>query len=400
MKKLLVLILSIGIFQQAVAKEYALQIFDQTAAVMQPKVNGIDLEDAKALAVDDNIDIRIAYERLFQAQRKIGLARAQYFPYGIGDLAFLYFNNAFIPLILVEMGTSLPTKWYNVQKEKHLRNAEAWNLKALRENIKHQTALLYYNIVKEESMVALAGYEIKLLEELLAARSAEISVGVVNADELTSLQTRILYLRSEYLKFEAYLNEEKAAMKMLLNLPYTSELKLNPVAEYLDESAYDLDLEAISLGVVERSYEVKAAKQIVAASYDAKRSTQWSILSFRGIGFGYLSRVRFHKSKVRESKLRLDAIRGNVQNSIYTKASMLESSVNYFLAEKEISDVTERFMRGQLQVFTEGRVSVGELIETEITFLRDFRNTLRAHYNALTRLDDFDRVALTENELE
>lgn len=392
MKNLIILILTFTFSFQVLAKEYALQILEQTQSVLETRENALSLEQAKELAVGDNVDVKIAYERLFQAQRKISLARAQFFPYGVGDVAVIYFTNAFSTLILIELATSIPMKWYNVKKEKHLRNAEAWSLKALTENIKNQTALLYYNILKEESMLRLTSYELKLMEELIAARTAEAQVGVYDVNDLRDLRYRFLNLRDEYLKFEAYLAEEKAAMKMLLDLPYTTDLELQPVANFLSNSDFDLDVESLALMAENRSYEVKSAEQVVQAAFDSKRSTQWSILSFSGIGFGYLAKVRMEKSKVREAQYRLEATRENIYNNVYTRSGMFRNSVEFFMNEKVISDTTEKFMKGQLEVFNKGELSVSELIESELYYLRDFRDMLRAHYNAYVRLDDLERV--------
>ena len=49
-------------------------------------------------------------------------------------------------------------------------------------------------------------------------------------------------------------------------------------------------------------------------------------------------------------------------------------------------------MKGQLEVFNKGELAVSELIESELYYLRDFRDMLRAHYNAYVRLDDLERV--------
>ena len=191
-------------------------------------------------------------------------------------------------------------------------------------------------------------------------------------------------------------------MKILLNMPYYETLELQPEASFLSAEDYDLNAESLALMAQQRSYEVKAAEQTVYAAYDSRRSAQWSILSFSGIGFGYLSNVRMERSRAREAELRLEAIRSTVYNNAYTRKSMLENSVDFFLAEKNISDTTETFVRAQLAEFSNGTLPVGELIESELYYLRDFRNMLRAHYNSLVRLDDLERIVLgniSTNEL-
>ena len=394
MKTLISSILLLALSLPSLASEYALQIFEKTNEVLEQKDNALNLEQVKELAAGENTDVRIAYERLYQAQSKISLARARFFPYGLGDVGVIYFTNSFSNLILVELVTSIPTKWFAVASARHERNAESWNLKALRENIKNQAALLYYNILKEESMIKLARYELNLLEEMLAARTVEVEIGERSGEELADLRMQILNLRDEYLKFESYLAEEKAAMKILLNLSHRNSLELQPESGFLSASDYDLNTESLAQIAQSRSYEVKAAEQVVYAAHDSRRSAQWSILSFSGIGFGYLSNVRMERSKAREAQLRLEATRTTIYNNTYTRKSMLENSVDFFLAEKSVSDTTENFVRGQLAEFNSGNLPVGDLIETELYFLRDYRNMLRAHYNSLARLDDLERIVL------
>jgi len=401
MKKFSLLFIFILFCQSLFAKEYALQVFEQADSVLETSTNALSLETVKEMAVGDGVDSKIAYERLFQAQRKISLARAQYFPYGVGDVAAIYFTGTFAPLLLVELVTSLPSKWYNVRNQKHLRNAQSWNLKALKENIKNQTALLYYNINKEEAMVRLASYELKLLEELIMARRYEAMIGVYDQNKVENLELRALNLRDEYLKFSAYLNEEKAAMKMLLNLPYTQKLELQPIPNFLTANDFDVDASMLAEIAQNRSYEIKAAEQVVQAAYDSKRSAQWSILSFSGIGFGYLGNVRFQKSKVREAQFRLDATRNNVHNNVFARVSMFRNSVEYFISEKVISDNSKKYVESKLESFNKGELSVSELIEAELYFLRDYREMLQAHYSSYIRLDDLERVVLgSVNELQ
>lgn len=394
MKKLLIFILSAILTVQATANENALNVLNEVNLVFKTKEDAITLEQAKEMAAGENIDIAIAYERLFQAQRKIGQARANYFPYGVGDALLIYFTNAFSTLILVELATSLPTKWYFVQKQKHLRNAEAFNYKSLRENIKNQIASMYYGILNEEAMLKLTGYELKLMEELATSLEAQVALGLADADKLQNLKWRTLRLRDEYLKFEAYLSEEKMAYKTLLNMDYKAEINLQPVSNFLSQDAFTIDVETLARTAQERSFEVKSSQEMVNAAYDSRNSTRWSILSFGGIGFNYFARIRVDGSKVDESILRRDAVRDTVYTNTYTREKMFRNSVDYFLSEKKIADTTKGYMKANLADFKAGNIALSELIESELYFLRDYRQMISAHYSALTRLDDLERVVL------
>src|SRR5690606_18025466 len=140
--------------------------------------------------------------------------RAQYFPYGLGTVGILYYLNSFNPLILVELVTSLPSKIYNVQKEKNLRMATVYSNKALALNIRNQVENLYYTVLKEESSLQLAELELYLLETIYSSMEERVALGLESSLELRNLELRILDIRDIVLKFQAYLVEEKSAFNI------------------------------------------------------------------------------------------------------------------------------------------------------------------------------------------
>ncbi len=99
-------------------------------------------------------------------------------------------------------------------------------------------------------------------------------------------------------------------------------------------------------------------------------------------------------SKIEESKLRLSAIKNNIYNNTYSRKNNLQNSIRFFEAEKIVSDTTKSYVEAQLEAFNAGVLPLSDLIETELYFLRDYREMLQAHYSALTRLDDLERVIL------
>jgi hypothetical protein len=400
MKKILIFILSLSMITQSLAHEHALRVLEVTESVLAKKENAISLEEAKEMVAGDNLDIQIAYERLFQAQRRIGQARAQYFPYGVGDVAFIYFASAFSTFIMVELITSLPSKWYTVKKTKHLRNAERHNLNALRENIKNEVAILYYDLLKQEAMEKLTAFELKLMDEMMVGLQAQIALGQSNHTELANLEYRILNLRDEYLKFVTYHAEVKAAFKMLINVPANYTLELQPNSNFFQTSDIAINLEDIAQRAKTNAHEVKAAQEVINAAYDSKHATGWSILSFSGIGFGYAGKLRIERSMVNEAIIRKQAISENIYSNVFTKARMLENSIAFYETEKEIMETTKFYMMQVQENFTVGNVAIVELIETQLVYMRDFREMLMAHYNALTRLSDLERVTQQNLNLE
>jgi hypothetical protein len=346
------------------------------------------------MVIDDNIDLKISYERLFQAQKKIGLARSKYFPYGVGDAFIIYYTNAFSSLVLFELGTSIPSKWFNVRKEKHLKRAEGYNLSALKENIKNQVATLYYSLLKDESVLELAGYELVLMEELAINLRVQIDAGLIDENELTKVKVKTLRQREEYFVFETYLSDEKLAFKNLLDKDFDEKMVLQPVSNFLNHNDIIVDPEVFGKQAQDRSFEIKASNEILMAAYAAKKSSKWSIMSFNGLGFDYLAKVRINSSKIQEAIFRKTMIAENIVSSTYSKESSLRISIDYLETETEMLEASKLYMFSKREEYDSGKIMLSDLIKAKLYYLKDYKNMIVSHYNSLTRLDDLERAVL------
>lgn len=395
MKKLLILILGAMVAFAQANETIHLNLLESSKGLLEPKESAISLEQAKELAAGDNIDARLAYEKLYQAQQKIYQARAEFFPYGVGDIAVLYLTNFWNPLILAELVTSLPSKWYNVKANKHLRNAEAFGLKALRENVKNQMAHLYYSVLKEQTALELTGYEVRLYEEMIRALKIQEEAGLASRQEVHNAEMSALSVRDEYLKLSSYLAEAKAAVKMVMDLPYSQEdYEFQPVKDFLSDKEMNIRPESLALTSLNRSPEIKAAWELINATADSAVSAKWSIISFQGLGFNYMSRVRFAYGKHQQAIYQKEALERNIENEVYSREEALDSSISMLRHELTIANQSKHFMASQLAAYKAGDISSPDLIEADIFFVRDYRNAINSHYNSLIKLDDLERISL------
>ncbi|MBC77959.1 MAG: hypothetical protein CME64_18280 [Halobacteriovoraceae bacterium] len=302
MKLIISITLSFAFSLHALASDEHLRALDISNSVLESRDGAISLEKVKELAAGENVDARIAYERLYQAQQKISQARSQYFPYGVGEVLVLQATDFWNPLILAELVTSIPSKWFNVKRTHHLKNAQSHTLAALKENVKNEVANLYYETLKEEAIIALASYELVMLEKLMQAMRVQVQAGVATQQQLDELEYQSLKKREAYLKLESYLEESKASLKMLLGMDYHEKaLSFQPVKKFLSVDEFKVNPEELALTALNRSHEMKASQQMIYAAYNAKRSAKWSILSFAGLGFDYLQRVHLAGSKVNQA---------------------------------------------------------------------------------------------------
>ena len=167
--------------QSAFATRYNVSnLVKDAESIFDYREDAINLEEFKKLVINENVEVAVAYERLFQAQQQIYRARAAYFPYGVGTVSAMYFTSAFSYLILAELITSLPSKIFAVQKQKHLRTAQAFTVEVVKANIKNQTALIYYSFLKQEALLKLAKIELDLLKSNLQGKREEVEFGILN----------------------------------------------------------------------------------------------------------------------------------------------------------------------------------------------------------------------------
>lgn len=388
-----VLLLSTG---GARAQEFNLTLNERSQEIFKTSPEALDLKQVQDMVVNDQIELKIAYQRVYQAQKKIGLARAQYFPYGLGTIGTMYWLNIWNPLILVELVTSLPSKWYNVQSEKNLRMAEEYSYRALRENLKNQIAALYYTILKEEAVLTLLKSEVFLLEQLREVYLERVALGLSTMDEVHSVELRILDQRDIVLKFSGYLVAEKAAFNEMIarNPEQAKDLKLQPVGDFLEASDYQTDLDTLVRSALNRSPELVAANYVVNAAYKDKKSVRWSILSFSGIGFGYWARINVAGSKIEQAKLNRELVETTLSNQVYVFESRFKNTLSHFHSEYAVYSDTNFYMNGVLEQFKAGEVSLDQLIEVQILYLKDLNEMAVAHYDALIKLNDFERAVL------
>ena len=378
------------------ANDLHLNLSEKAYEVLAPKKNAISLNEVNDLVVNDQLDLQISYEKLLQAQKKIGLARAQYFPYGLGTIAAMYFLNVWNPLILIELVTSLPSKIYSVQSEKNMRMAQQYSNEALKHNIKNQVAHLYYNVLKEDGGLKLAKMELVLLETLYKTTEERVTLGLSTETELRALEIRLLDLRDICLKFSAYLSAEKAAFNIMISqMPSNAKpLELQTVGTFLTVEDFGLNSEIIKFNALDRSPEMVAADYMITAASRSQSSIAWSVLSFSGIGFDYWGRIQVAGSKIEQAKLNRELVETTLANQSYIINNSFHRTLDHFMSEQSVFNDTAVFYAGDLAKFKSSDIALDQLAESGIIFLKDFRELLAAHYDSLKKLNDLERIAL------
>jgi hypothetical protein len=398
MKHVLSLILTLGLFPATSWGHGDVEV--AAGQIFAKDGRELSLTDVREQVLNDQLDVRVSYERLLQAQKRIAEARAQYFPYGLGTVAALYFLNAWTPLVLIELVTSLPSKIYQVQSEKNLRIAAKYDHIALRENVKNQIATLYYTILKEEAGLQLMRHEVLLMEELLAVVDEQIELGVGQFEDRQRIELRLLDLRDIALRFGSFVAEEKAAFNELIGVGPEVSLKLEPVRPFLTPMSLRTTRAEVTQSAVEKSPEIVSAQFRIQAARRSRSSVKWSILSFSGIGFGHWSRVQVAGSKIAEAKLQKELVTANITSGAQISYSKFQRQLGAFEKDATALDATALYLRGERAMYDAGQTSLDRLIEVELLYLRDFSDWAISHYDALIRLDDLARAYQGDLQLQ
>lgn len=378
------------------AYDLHLNLEKEAQKVLLPKANALTLEQVKKMVVNEDLDIQISYERLIEAQKKIGVARAAYFPYGLGTVAAMYFFNVWNPLILVELITSLPSKVYNVQAEKNMSLAQKYSLEALRQNVKTQVSHLYYGILKEETALKITALNMVLMEEMIRTSRDRVELGLATEEEVIEHEQSLRRMRDTYLQFSSYLGEAKAAFNVMLGQSPDEgkEIELQPVSDFLVADEFQREIKEMVRMAVQMSNEIVAADYMVTAALKAKKSAKWSVLSFGGIGFGFYARIQVAGSKVEEAHRNRQIVEETLVNQVYSMDNAFKKSLSLVRSEKEIFTDTTFYMNTELEKFKSGHLSLDKLLETQMYYLKDYNEMVQSHYLSLIKLADEERVIM------
>ncbi|MDD4976083.1 MAG: hypothetical protein PHY93_17135, partial [Bacteriovorax sp.] len=109
--------------------------------LLQPVQGRKTINEMKVIANERNTDINIAFENYLIAKKNVSIARAQFNPITTGHLLGIAMGLSYLwtPLA-IEAVLSIPTKIYNVSKNKYLTQVATYNLNEAREVLNNELA--------------------------------------------------------------------------------------------------------------------------------------------------------------------------------------------------------------------------------------------------------------------
>lgn len=392
MKKLLVLILAltVGLANAEIVNPLPF-IKPSLDEMLLSSAARKDLKEMKAVANSRNTEIGGAVENYIIAKKNVSVARAQFNPITTGYLLGISMGVNFLwaPLA-VDAVLSIPTKIYNVSKNKYLARAAEHNLQDVRQAINNEVAHLYYDILTHEIILKTIDLEM----DVLKYQEAKWQEGKYSAKRLAEQRKYILRLGMERVDIYKLYLSELAAIRTLISTADTGRYELSQVPTELNKSVISgLDLERLQNFSLKHSEKYKASGSLSRAAQQNVKQVKWSLITLSGLNFSYRRKVKNAKNEENIASLREQSVAKEVMTNVLLQASKLDSSIDIFDNYNNVSNTSLEIFEDTLQAHEMGQINEDSVIETAIGAIRDFRSKVVAHYTAWSSLDDFSTSA-------
>lgn len=360
-------------------------------SMLNPIEGRKNISEMKAIANDNNADVGIAFENYLIAKKNITIARAQFNPITTGHLLgiSLGMNYLWAP-IAVDAILSIPTKIYNVSKNKYLSKVALYNLHEAREVVNNELAHLYYDILTHEVIMKSIDEEISLL----TYQETKWTENKVSEERINGLKKSLLSLGIERANVYGLYVAELAAIRTLVSTTDVNKYELAQVPTLLNKSIIaNVDETKLQNYALVNSSKYKAAINLEHASHSNVKQVQWSIISLSGLNFSYSRRVKEAKNEEYIADLRKTSAAYEVKTNVLMQLNKLDSSLDVLNNYNTISTDSLQIYEDSLNL---GKLNEDALIETAIGAIRDYRSKVTAHYASLSAYDDFSK-ATTHN---
>lgn len=343
--------------------------------------------EMKKIANDRNTDVDIAFENYIIAKRNVSIARAQFNPITTGHLLGIAMGlSYFWAPIAIEAVLSIPTKIYNVSKNKYLEKAALYNLYDARDVLNNELAHLYYDILTHEVILKTIDLEVQILS-YQQQRWIERKFA---ADRIADLKKWILRLNIERADIYNMYTSELAAIRTLISTTDANKYELAQVEAKLSRGLTEgVDASHLQSYALLNSDKHKMAINMERASQQNVKSVKWSVLSFSGLNFSYKRRVQEAKNEENIATLRKEAVGEEVKTNVLLQLQKLESSLDILANYGSISNDSLQMFADSYEASQMGQMAEDSVIETALGAIRDYRSKVVAHYAAWSSYEDF-----------
>jgi outer membrane protein TolC len=278
----------------------------------------LTLQDLRNEVLNENIDVKIQYEKYYQSQKGVSVALGQVLP-----SANINLININATLAVLQSVVPTPSEWFGYQASKELRVAEKFTSETIKLNILEGLTVNFLNLKHHIALMASLKKQETLLANVLEEVIKKEELGTATANDVFLARRALLQHKQDVYMIDSLVIAEKQALLIAINRSPNEELILGALAEenlaVIPSNVEDGANMAVnnSTELLSNSYLAEAAQYMVA-------SKKWSFVSFTGIGFDYGANLSIEKSRARIIDLQAEQIALKIRNQVYSSYEALD----------------------------------------------------------------------------
>jgi outer membrane protein TolC len=353
----------------------------------------LTLNQLRQEVLNENLDIKIQYERYYQSQRNVSVALGQFLP--SANINMINVNATFA---ILQSVVPTPSDWFVYQASKELRVAEKFTSESIKLNILEGLTTNFINLKYHESLAL----SLAAQEEIINATYEEVKkgeeLGTASNAEVFIARRNLLQHRQDMFLLNSLIIAEKQALLIALNKQPSEVLTLgNLPAENLDfiptkvEDGIALAL-ANSPELVSKSYQAEAARFMVS-------SKKWSFVSFNGIGFDYAGTLSIERSKERIIELESEQISLKIANQVYSAYDSLSLIDQRITLQKEIVESLKSDLDRSSELYAGNAITFGKFFEVKTQINSEERALVRLEMERKIKIANLKRLLGLDSSL-
>ncbi|MBC7539418.1 MAG: TolC family protein [Bacteriovorax sp.] len=314
------------------------------------------LEANKILSIDElvgrakfnNYTVTEESERVFQAQKSIGVARGNLLPkLSLKSLLGLATGD-YVSAVGTVLPFLFPGNWYKWEASKELYQAEKTSFATLRGNEMNMVEGLYYIILRDQQVLERLKKHITWMKQIQDTIKQSEKVGTVTQGTADYFGLNIGILERDKINFEALIKIQYAQLAEASALSPINGIAGLIAISVPDLSGMDaLDPSTFFKEAQDYSYELKSLGFLLKAAKTSQKEIYFNFFDLEGnngIGFGTHSQILVSKSQQEEISKKID----ETKSLIELQSSMVANEYNqaldsYQLAESNKNTSLKRF---------------------------------------------------------
>lgn len=355
-------------------------------AVQSFAATELTIEKLRKEVLDENLDIRVQYEKYYQAQRNVGVALGQFLPNANINLINI---NAYLAVLQSVVPT--PSHWFDYQASQELREAEKYTTKSIKLNILEGLTVNYVNLKHQETVLQSMKKQEQFLRQVCEDIKKKEELGLAEPNDVFIARRNLLQHRQDIFALETLMSTVKQALLIALNRTPDEELILGALPDEnlgVIPSTVDEGIELAlknSAELVSNKYQAQAAGFMVA-------SKKWSFISFNGIGFDYASSLAIERSRAKVIELQREQITLKIKNQVfaaYDDLSVLDQRIDI---QEQVVASNEAMDARNTELYENQLIPISRYLESKNSLVGEERGLVRLKMQRLAKLAHLKRL--------